>query len=390
MDLKSNIKKYNYFHFVRFFIFFVPIVVLFLQENGLSLRQIFLLQTVYAIIILVMEVPSGFFADVYGRKITLVLGSAAIAISAGVYANSYSFFGFLIAELLWGLGGSFISGADTALLYDSLVDLKKRKEYKRIEGHAHFLGRVSEAIAAVLGGFLALISLRTVMYATIVPFVILFFVSLTLKEPKRHIKIHEKGHLHHVYKIIKFALHQNKTIKWIILYSATLVSMLYVAFWFYQPYFQLVGVPVVYFGLIFAGINLFSGISLKYSHIYEKKLGLKFALISFPIIMALAFFILGKFVVIFSIIFVLLFQFVRGTKFIIVSDAINKIVWSDKRATVLSLNNMAHRFLFAIISPFMGWFADIYTIPTALMLSGIIVLVGGGLTLGMLYFHKVF
>lgn len=390
MDLKSNIKKYSYFQILKFFIIFIPVIVLFWQENGLDLRQIFILHAIYAIIILVMEVPSGFFADVYGRKASLVLGSLGILIAATVYAFSYGFIGFIFGEILWGMGASFISGADTALIYDTLVDLKRKKDYKKVEGHAHFLGRISEAVAAVLAGFIALISLRHVMYATVIPFVFLFFIALRIKEPKRHVKIHEKGYLHHIYRIMMFALHKNKTIKWLIMYSAIINAMLVIGFWFYQPYFKLVGIPVVYFGIIFAGINIFSGICLKYSYVYEKKVGLKYALISFPIMCALAFFLLGKLVFVFSIIFVLLFQFARATKFLIINDTINKIVLSGKRATVLSLNNMVQRLLFVIISPFIGWFADVYTIPTALMLSGVIVLVGGGVTLIMLGVHKVF
>jgi hypothetical protein len=44
------------------------------------------------------------------------------AIGLGWYTVADGFWGFLIAELILGLGSSFISGTDTAMLYDTLID----------------------------------------------------------------------------------------------------------------------------------------------------------------------------------------------------------------------------------------------------------------------------
>jgi len=388
-DLESNIRKYKYIRLFGYFLFMMPIITVFWQENGLDLRQIFILQAIYAAVILVTQIPTGHFADVYGRKLSIVMGGAAILLATVGYSISYGFIGFMIAEVLWGAGMSFISGADTALVYDTLAELKRKDDYKKIEGQAQFFSNITGGVAAILGGFIATMGLRAAVYATIIPYTAVFFIALSLKEPKRHAKIHEKGHIFHIYKIMRFALHRNKTIKWIILYSSIILSMLMIAFWFYQPYMQMIKVPLAYFGIIYAFGNLISAISSRYAYLFERKIGIKWALISLPLICVAAFFLMGKAIFAFSFMFIFIFPFVGGVRLPIVNDAINRIVWPEKRATVLSISGMVERLFFVILSPFIGWFADVYTMPQALMLSGVIVLVGGTITLIMLWRHKV-
>ena len=83
---------------------YMPIIVLFYQENGLSLRDVLTLQAIYSIAIIVLEIPSGYLADVWGRKNTIILGAILGTLGFAVYSFSYGFLGFLIAELILGIG----------------------------------------------------------------------------------------------------------------------------------------------------------------------------------------------------------------------------------------------------------------------------------------------
>jgi MFS family permease len=98
----------------------MPIVVLFYKENGLNVTQVFILQSVYSLSIVLLEIPSGYFADVLGRKNTISLGAILGFVGYAIYSVTSGFWGFFIAEVLLGFGQSMISGADSALLYDSL------------------------------------------------------------------------------------------------------------------------------------------------------------------------------------------------------------------------------------------------------------------------------
>ncbi len=97
----------------------MPIIVLFYQENGLSMQDVLLLKGIYSVAVVLLEIPSGYVADIWGRKKSLILGAIFGCAGFVIYSFSYGFSGFLLAELILGIGGSFISGSDSAMLYDT-------------------------------------------------------------------------------------------------------------------------------------------------------------------------------------------------------------------------------------------------------------------------------
>ena len=122
-NLQSNIKKFYLFQLVSGMMFFLPIVVLFWQDNGLSLTQIMILQSMFSIVVVLLEVPTGYLADIFGRKTSIIGGSFFSAFGIIAYSLSHSFYQFLIAEILWAISMSLLSGADSAFIYDTLKDL---------------------------------------------------------------------------------------------------------------------------------------------------------------------------------------------------------------------------------------------------------------------------
>ena len=103
----------------------MPIAILFFQDNGLNLKEVMILQGVYSFAVAIMEIPSGYIADVFGRKHTLSAGAILCFLGFLIISLSFSFWYFLIGEIILGIGSSFISGSDSALLYDSLSESKK-------------------------------------------------------------------------------------------------------------------------------------------------------------------------------------------------------------------------------------------------------------------------
>ena len=88
-------------------------------------------------------------------------------------------------------------------MYDTLVELKQQKRFKKVWGDTAFYGMVTVASASILGGFIAGISLESTLYATL-PFTILSIpVAFTLVEPKRHKLVTEKGYTAKLFEIFK-------------------------------------------------------------------------------------------------------------------------------------------------------------------------------------------
>ena len=77
--------------------------------------------------------PSGIAADRWGRKRTLLIGAVANAAGCAVFAVSFTFWEFTLGEILFALGTALISGADSALVYDSFAAERRQSEYPRAE-----------------------------------------------------------------------------------------------------------------------------------------------------------------------------------------------------------------------------------------------------------------
>ena len=178
--IKGNIWKLYTIKGLMWFMVAMPIIVLFFQENGLSLQEVMILQASYSMMVAFMEIPSGYLADLFGRKKTLVIGTIFCFLGFALFGISFGFWEFLVAEILLGIGNSFISGSDSALLYDSLIACDEKKQYTKIEGRTYSIGNFSEAAAGITGGFLAEFSLRHPWYvqAAIAALAIPFAFSL--------------------------------------------------------------------------------------------------------------------------------------------------------------------------------------------------------------------
>jgi len=385
-NIESNIWKLYVIKALRWFMLVMPIIVLFFQENGLSMKEVLLLQSIFSIVIILFEIPSGYFSDVIGRKTTIILGCILGFFGFSIYSFSYGFWGFLIAELTLGLGSSFLSGTDSAIIYDSLIQSKKEKDYKKIEGRMLSVGNFSEAIASFLGGFVALISLRTPFY---IEMVLMFFtipLAFTLIEPKRQKYENEEGPIKEIIKIVKYSIHHNGEIKWLIFYSGFIGASTLTMVWFIQPYFQFVGLPLAYFGIAWGILNLSVGIFSLYAHKIELSVGRKKSLISLIFISFIGYMLLGIFNSLWAIGFIILFYFVRGISGPILKDYVNKLISSNMRATVLSVKNLFGRLVFSIIGPFIGWLTDVYSLQLALLTSGSIFVILG--IISLLFLHK--
>ena len=121
----------------KWFTLIMPIIVLFYEENGLGLKEILLLKSVYSIVSVSLDIPTGYLADAWGRRNCLISG-CLIAFGGFVcYSFSDTFYAFLLAEILLGTGQSLVSGADSALFirYDDKIQPGRRIPQIRRESH---------------------------------------------------------------------------------------------------------------------------------------------------------------------------------------------------------------------------------------------------------------
>lgn len=388
--IKNNLWKLYIIRAMRSFMLVTPFIVLFFQENGLSMLEVLILQSIFSVTIVLLEIPTGYFADVLGRKNSIVIGSVFAFIGFLVYSFSYGFEGFLIAELALGVSTSFISGADSALIYDSLVELGKQENYKKFEGRYNSAGNFSESIASVIGGLLAVTSLRLPFYYQAGIMLLSIPVALSLVETTRHVMDLSAGKVKTLLRVVKFALHEHKEVKWLIIYSAVIGTATLTMVWFIQPFFLQVALPLSLFGVIWGALNFSTGVFANAAHLVEKILGRRKSLVSLILLVVMGYWLLATWQTWWAIGFIFIFYFVRGINTPILMDYVNRLISSDTRATVLSVRAFANRLLFAVVGPLIGWANDLYSLSAALAMAGVIFLVLGGLSLGFLHRHRAF
>ncbi len=378
LTLQTNIYGLYFIKLSKWFMLIMPIVALFYTENGLSDFDIYLLQAIYSISVAILEIPSGYMADIIGRKKSLVMGSVLGTLGFAVYAIFPGLGGFLLAEITLGLGGSFISGSDSAMLYDSLAGMKKENLYLQMEGRILSLGNFAETSAAIGGGLIAAyISYRSVYICQTVVAAIAIPASLLLVEPPKKHKIIRPGILH-ILKICKESLFENLKLSSTILMSAITGTATLCMAWTSQIYFVHMGLTEKIITPLWVMLNLTVAVVAAFASSVTHWLKRGRAIIILAILIPLSYIFLGILPLLPAIVVLILFYSIRGYATPLLKDLINAQCVSDVRATVLSIRNMIIRLGFALLGPFIGSISSRYSLSSALISSGIILLLFSG------------
>ena len=370
----------------------MPIITIFFQDNGLTLSQIFLLQSIFSIVIFGFEVPTGYFWDVVGKRISLIIWTVLWSMWFRIYTISYDFRWFMIAEIFIWIGYTFISWSDSALLYDTLLELKKEKIYKYIEGKKETLASYSQAIGAVIGGIVAAsfwlrstFIINAILVSAAIP------VIRTIVEPHIHrAKDPSKNLWANLQKTIKYALRENKKLLLIILFSWIISISTLSIVRATQPYLELIGVPIVYFGFIRAWLRLVVWSSSFFAWRYDEKVGFKKAMISLLLLTVSGYILMWLVGSLRWILVLVIFQIVRWLQVVLTKQYINETIQSHMRATVLSVEGMIGRLMFAWIWPIIWWMSDLRSLQTALIYTWCFFLVFGLITLLLMYNNNIF
>lgn len=289
----------------------MPILFLFYKDNGLAAQELFILKAAYSFAIVVLEVPSGYLGDVWGRKNTLILGSILGFLGFALYCVATGFWTFLACELILGAGQSFISGSDSALLYDSLKAAGKDREYTKAEGRMISAGNFAEAIAAPLGVLIAMASLRTPFFFQAAIAFAAVPAALTLVEPERG---KPKGHtsFKQILEIVRFSLSDHKPLRAAILYSSLMGTATLAMAWFVQPYFAYLALPLGMYGILIPLLNLATGAVSMQAWRVEERMGPNGTMILIAAGISGGYLLMGLLGGMAGLVFLFLFYGVRG------------------------------------------------------------------------------
>lgn len=358
---KLNIWKMYLFQFLMGLHFSSGVLVPFYTDWAhLNFTKIMILQSWFLFWIFALEVPTGAIADRFGRKMSMLLGVLSCAIAVIIYTIKPDIYLFLLAEFMWAMSNALLSGANEAFIYDSLKKSGETKKSKKIFGRIESIGLAAIMIAAPIGSIVgAKFGLRMPMLLMSIPFMLAFFIGLTLKEPKHTKKSEPKNYIHILKEGMKF-FYRHKILK-ILAIDMILISVIaYFMIWLSQPIMTKAGISIAYFGFVSA---LMVATEILIMNNYEKfesilKSKKKLIFIS-ALITGLMFIIAG----LTSIIPIILIAIIFGGGFglsrrPLLISYMNKYIPSDKRATVLSTVSMFRSLTLTIANPIVGYAVD--------------------------------
>ena len=349
----------------------MPIVKLFYEENGLENFELFYLHGAYSLIIAVIEVPSGYLADRWGRKNSILIGTFMGLVGFGIYSKTAGAMGFLFAEIALGIGQAFLSGSDTALLYDTLESKKHENRYIKIEGRITATGNFAESAAGVVVTLLAVASYRQFYYMQTALSLLAFVGAFFLYEPA---KKHSYNPEHQSFKLsLRHILFQNKALRYYVLQASFFGMASLSMAWFAQVFFYEIKLSERWYGIAWTSLNLIVALGSISSHYLQTRLNEKFIVPLFIAILGGAFLVMGLYPHPLSLSLLVLFYFFRGSVHPIMKNYINSNCSSEIRATVLSIRSFVIRVLFAAASPFLGYLADRNNVSTSLIITGLLV-----------------
>ncbi|MFQ5843469.1 MAG: MFS transporter [Planctomycetota bacterium] len=341
-------------------ILFAPYIFHFMTAvRHVTVEQYGILQAIYYITVVAAEVPSGVLADRIGRRATLVAGALLNSAACFVFAAAPGFWQFAAGEALFALGTASISGADSALLYDSLAARQRQSEYPRAEGAAQAVWLGATALGYPVADLLLVRA-----HAGVEDPVLTYWVTgglnlvgvacaLAMREPpvQRRLSTREitRGAIRDVIGIPGILRVIAYSVGVFLLLRAAVVS-------FFNPVLDACFVPVDSFGLVLAATNVIGAAAVYLMPRLLRRYGERPCLVVVPLSLVLMF---GLLIPLRTPPAAALFC-IQGAMFgvypVLIRTMLNRLVPSaERRATILSIESMVCRVAFALAAVYAGW-----------------------------------
>ena len=358
------------------------IYVTYLINNGLNLLEVNIVNAAYFITLFVFEIPTGAFADIFGRKKSFIIACTLMCVSMFVYGCSSTFTGFIIAEVLAAIGSTFRNGAFQAWFVDSMEHHGHNGEFTRIFGRETIIRQVGGGLGAIIGSFLTLINPAFPWFfgGMVMAITTMYAHHIMREDYFIRSEFSWKKGLSSMKEIAISSFHygkNHKAVQFILIVTGLQIYVVQPINMYWQPFFNEHGVGTQYLGFIFAGMML----SLAFGgHLVSKidcKGKEKRMIIWSYIIVGIMIFIVSTITNLPAIILLfILHEIPRGAWTPLIDSYLQKRIPSNERATISSFCATTPHIGGAIGLGVSGLIAEHFGITTSWIISGIVLTIG--------------
>ncbi len=340
----ANVRRLCTIRLLFWMHFITAVLVPFFRDwGGIGLGHILFLNAWFMAWNFLLEVPTGTVADRFSRKTSIVLGLALGALAMGIYVSAPRFEVFLLAEVVAAVSYALLSGADEALMYDSLEADGRTGEAERVFRRIESFKLAGIVIGALGGAALATtVGLRATVACTVVPMSAAALVALSLREPGQHRPASARPPYRTILRegLAHFA--STPALRALALDMVGVHAASWLILWLYQPLLEAAGIGIAFFGAVHVLLSLAQIVVLSQAGRLGHLLGGSHRLLRIAaLVPGLAFVGLGllgsPWAVVPLVVLVAGFGLSRATLF---AAAMNRHIPSKRRATVLSTISM--------------------------------------------------
>lgn len=263
--LERNIHKYSWYKIFTKRIYLPLITIQLVSVGKVTLEELAIIGIVSALVQGILQVPSGYFADKIGNRISIILGALISAFSPLFYIFMPNFTGGMIASVLFFAGFAFQSGAIEAFIHDTLVALRREDEYTKVMGRAQTYGLIGNVVLVALVPMTYAIHHTLPFILGFVSLLIMFFLTISFEHPEvKHSTVETKSPI----KALRSVVTLENSILFI--FAGFLSRVTNKIGEFRELLLQDLGVLVSFFGLIMAAGSLGGAIIGWHLHIFDR------------------------------------------------------------------------------------------------------------------------
>lgn len=362
MKLKNyvdrNILFYYLTEFLNNLLFFIPIYVAF-QNHYLTLTQMGLLASIRYILMFLMELPTGVFADLWGRRISCAIGATLDALGLFLIVLMPSNLWIIIGTLIRAVGQSAMSGANTALIYDTLKENNREEEYTTVAAREGIFTQIALITSTLLGGFIYSITpTLPFLFSGLSIFISIFFY-LNMKEPHLDsIKYSWSGYINNTKNGIK-ELFKNTYTRYLSIYFMLVAGIT----WSWMTYINLVFINGLGFsestqGIILSLARIVNALIIGFIAIKILKFTRTYGAWIHPVIMGVGSLLALIPNPVLNVIAIIPLMFASSLRFNLLNKLTNEVFDSRHRATSLSALNLLMGIIYSIIVAVSGPLAE--------------------------------
>ena len=368
---KGNISKYYFAAiFVGFGFFYIVIQSLYLRQHNISFEQIGYLISATLITTFLLQIPTGYYADKHGKKKSILIATITKAIALSVIVFGNNLYVFFAGFILLGIGNAFGSGANSALLYESLENIGEKEKYLKHRGRLESVYVIGDIGASAIAPILFSINNKIPYFVAIGSLVFAFLIQTLFHEEKNILSTKRESLKNLFFNFSSFI--KNKVIFFFIVFTGI--------FFILNTFFtEVVQSPLFIESKGFSLsqlslIGLISSVALVLASFFigdiEKKLGIKKSILSiiFLIPLSLIFLVTEGNIYVLGIVLAF-YTIVTAFREIAMEHYLHKEIDNSNRATVLSFNSMFSSAISLICLPILGLIVDHSSIEFSVILS---------------------